>query len=267
MMIHRHAAYNERMNEYQQDMYAVLSRHYDLEFDGFDADLDMYLQFAESMDGPVLELGCGSGRVLRYLQQLDIPLTGVDTSPSMLAFASKRLDARVKLFQQDFRFLEDLDDAPFALSFCSVNTFLHLPDVESQMLALNSVRKQTGSGGVLLLDILVPDPQYLNSLDGRLEREFDTSFDDGSRLDKWASRIHDLASQTIHTTVYYDVTWPDGSLQRSVGTYATRYIHHVELEHLLARTGWEIVSMFGGYDLEPFDSDSERIIVLATPGS
>ncbi len=266
-MIHRFDAYNVHMNETNRDTYAIFSRYYDLEFDGFDADLDMYAQFVENMDGPVLELGCGSGRVLRHLQEIDLPLVGVDTSESMLEHARQRLDPRVQLYQQDIRFLDNLDDAPFALVFCAVNTFLHLPDVESQMLALNSVRRQTATGGVLLLDLLVPDPQYLSSLDGRMEREFEDTFDDGSRLDKWVVRTHDLGTQTIDTTVYYDVTATDGTVNRSVASYATRYIHHVELEHLLARTGWEIVSLFGGYDLEPFESTSERIIVLATPGS
>lgn len=266
-MIHRLDAYNVHMKETNHDLYAVFSRYYDLEFDGFDADLDMYVQFVENMDGPVLELGCGSGRVLRHLQEIDLPIVGVDTSESMLAHARERLDPRVQLYQQDMRFLDDLDDAPFAFVFCAVNTFLHLPDVESQMLALTSVRQQTAVGGVLLLDLLVPDPQYLASLDGRMEREFEATFDDGTRLDKWVVRTHDLATQTIDTAVYYDVTFPDSALKRSVSSYATRYIHHVELEHLLARTGWEIVSLFGGYDLEPFESTSERIIVLATPGS
>lgn len=266
-MIHRFDAYNVLMNDTNHDMYAIFSRYYDLEFDVFDGDIDMYTQFAENMDGPILELGCGSGRVLRHLQEIDLPIAGVDTSESMLQHARNRVDPRVRLYQQDMRFLDNLDDAPFAMVFCAVNTFLHLPDVESQMLALNSIRQQTAGGGILLLDLLVPDPQYLSSLDGRMEREFETLFDDGSRLDKWVVRTHDLASQTIDTTVYYDLTFGDGTLKRTVASYATRYIHHVELEHLLARTGWEIVSLFGGYDLEPFDSSSERIVVLATPGS
>lgn len=266
-MIHRFDAYNVDMNDTNHDMYAIFSRYYDLEFDGFDADIDMYAQFAENMDGPILELGCGSGRVLRHLQDVDLPIAGVDTSESMLAQARQRVDPKVRLYHQDIRFLSDLEEAPFALVFCAVNTFLHLPDVESQMLALNSVRQQTAHGGILLLDLLVPDPQYLASLDGRMEREFEITLDDDSRLDKWVVRTHDLANQAIDTTVYYDVTFADGELKRSVASYTTRYIHHVELEHLLARTGWEIVSLFGGYDLEPFESNSERIIVLATPGS
>ena len=247
------------------DSYNVLSRYYDLEFDGFDADLAMYQQFARSMDGPVLELGCGSGRVLRALQDLALPLTGIDDSQSMIELGRLRVAGSVSLQRKDMRYLDDVDGAPFAFVFCAVNTFLHLPDLESQLMALEAVRGVVMSEGALLLDVFVPDPLYLTSIDGRLEREFDTLLDDGSRLDKLVTRNHDLASQTIHSTVFYDVTTPDGGLNRSVAEYSTRYIHHFEMEHLLQRAGWEIVSIYGGYDLHPFDSESERLIVLATP--
>jgi SAM-dependent methyltransferase len=255
------------MNENRQDAYSTLSRYYDMEFDAFDADLEMYRQFAEHADGPVLELGCGSGRVLSYLQDLDAPLTGIDTSESMLAIARDRLGTSVSLHEMDMRFLDGLEAGPYALAFSAINTFLHMPDIESQLLTLTSMRSRMLPDGMLLLDLLVPQPDYLMSLDGRLEHEFTTQLADGTRLDKWALRTHDLASQTIYTTLFYDTISVSGAVTRHVDRYTTRYIHHVELEHLLARAGWEIVSLFASYDLHPFDSESERMIVLATPAA
>lgn len=253
------------MNENRQDTYRSLSRYYDLEFDGFDADLELYRQFAVSADGPVLELGCGSGRVLRYLQELDMPLTGIDASASMLAIARERVSSRVVLLERDMRFLGDLDGGPFAMAFSAINTFLHMPDVDSQLLTLRGLRPVVREDGMLLLDLFVPQPDYLVTLDGRLEHEFTTVLPGGARLDKWAVRAHDLSTQTIHTTLFYDTTGESGCVSRQVDRYTMRYIHHVELEHLLARAGWEIVSLYGDYDLQPFDSRSDRMIVLATP--
>jgi hypothetical protein len=86
-------------------------------------------------------------------------------------------------------------------------------------------------------------------------------------LDKWVARTHDLAAQLIQTTVYFEVTTPEGSVRRLIDHYSTRYVHLYELEHLLSRTGWDLVSLFGNYDLEPFGSDSDRILALATPRS
>ena len=114
---------------------------------------------------------------------------------------------------------------------------------------------------------MVPDPAYLASLDGRLQPEFATVLTNGSRLDKVVSRTHDLATQTIHTTVYFDILDPGThQMTRIADSYATRYIHRYELELLLAEAGWSLISLYGSYDLEPFESDSERMIALATWG-
>lgn len=253
-----------RMIDEDRDTYQILSRYYDLEFDAFDDDIDMYRQFAGNVDGPVLELGCGSGRVLKELADLDIQITGIDSSRTMLEIARGRLAPSVTLLERDMRRLDGIEGAPFWLAFSAINTFLHLPDIESQLMTLNGLRNVVVSGGLLLLDVFTPHPEYLASLDGRLEYEFKTVLADGTRIDKWAARTHDLASQTIDTTVFFDATSAGGQVTRYVGQYATRYLHHFELEHLLARSGWEIVSIFGDYDLQAFDSGSDRIIVLAT---
>lgn len=251
-----------------QSDYAILSQFYDLEYSVFDADLEMYRQFAERARGPILELGCGTGRVLEALTEIDQPITGIDHSESMLEIARQRLSDKVDIVARDMRFIDDetpLPNAPFSFVLSAINTFLHLSDVQSQLATLRGVRSVTAPGGILLLDIFVPDPAYLASMNGAVHLEFHHQFPEGERLDKWVARTHDLASQLIETTVYFDITSGDGSIRRLVDHYNTRYIHLYELEHLLNRAGWDLVSLYGGYDLEPFDSDAERIVALATP--
>ena len=253
------------MKRHEPDPYAVLSRFYDLEFDGYDADVDMYRQFTLNMGGPVLELGCGTGRILQHLQSLDVQLSGVDSSASMLEAASQRLGTSVELARLDMRSLDELGTNRFSLVFCAINSFLHLPDIDSQLAALDSVEKVIQHDGVLIIDVFVPQPEFLLAQDGRLEVEFSTILDDGSRLDKLTTRSHDLANQSLYTTVFYDQTSINGTISRTVGTYSTRYIHQFEMEHLLARTGWDVVSVYGGYDLHPYDSESDRMVFVATP--
>jgi hypothetical protein len=119
----------------------------------------------------------------------------------------------------------------------------------------------------LILDLFPPDPQFLTALDGRIIHEFSASLENGDRLDKWVARTHDFGTQTIEAQVWYDVTdAASAAVRRLSDQYLTRYIHRFELEHLLWRTGWRVVSLFGSYELDPFDSDSERMIVLATWG-
>jgi SAM-dependent methyltransferase len=250
------------------DQYARFATFYDLEHAQYDADLDLYRQFAMQANGPVLELGCGTGRVLRALEHLGLPLTGIDNSDSMLAIARERLAPSTALIRRDMTRLSDcrkLPNAPFWMAFSAINTFLHLPDAEAQRAALESLREVVVPRGLLLLDLMVPEPTYLSSLDGRVILEFSGLLPDGSRLEKWVVRTHDLSKQTIVTAVVFDVTDSEsGIVRRIVDRYQTRYIHRFELEHLLATTGWELVSVYGSYDLEPYDSDAERMIALAT---
>ncbi len=256
------------IRDMEQNEYAVLSQFYDLEYSVFDADLDMYRQFAERARGSILELGCGTGRVLEAFIDIEYPIVGIDTSNAMLDIARNRIQDDVTLVQRDMRVCNaepSLPHGPFNFILSAINTFLHLPDVRSQIETLESVRRVTASGGIMLLDLFVPDPVFISSLNGQLTLEFQHQFDNGDRLDKWVARTHDLATQLIQTTVYFDVTSPEGTVRRLVDHYSTRYVHLYELEHLLSRTGWDLVSLFGNYDLEPFASDSERILALATP--
>src|SRR5947208_2019322 len=76
----------------------------------YDADLPWYLELAAAQGGRVLELACGSGRVLLPLARAGHEVVGLDSSPHMLALAREKLAAaeptvaaRVRLQQDDMR--------------------------------------------------------------------------------------------------------------------------------------------------------------------
>src|SRR5437764_11084925 len=89
------------MNDYDR-----IASFYDIEHAQFDADLDMYRNFAQLRSGPLLELACGSGRLLLPLARDGYELTGVDSSATMLKLAQEALEQvglteRCRLVQQD----------------------------------------------------------------------------------------------------------------------------------------------------------------------
>src|SRR5437660_12620964 len=91
--------------------YDLIAPFYDIEHAQFDEDVDMYQNFAELCTGPLLELACGSGRLLIPLASEGYTLTGVDTSEKMLSLAQERLQeagvsSRVTLVQQYMSALE-----------------------------------------------------------------------------------------------------------------------------------------------------------------
>src|SRR4051794_16993430 len=94
------------------DHYARFAAYYDLEYVAHTADLDFYREFAYQAGGPILELGCGSGRVLAALEETGLELTGVDSSPSMLAIARAALNSAVKLVECSMEEIGDCGDLP-----------------------------------------------------------------------------------------------------------------------------------------------------------
>ena len=97
------------------------ARFYDEDYRSYTDDVEAIVHLAQEMDGPVLELGCGTGRLLLPLTVTSLPLTGVDISPALLARARAKLatvahgDA-VTLVQADLRTLA-LDQRDFAFAF------------------------------------------------------------------------------------------------------------------------------------------------------
>src|SRR5918993_5294276 len=77
-----------------EDPYAELPDLYDLEHAGFSDDVELYLRLAEVVGDPILELGCGTGRVLAPLAAAGHRITGIDLSPPMLERARATLQMR-----------------------------------------------------------------------------------------------------------------------------------------------------------------------------
>src|SRR5947209_9095078 len=91
--------------------YDLIAPFYDSEHAQFDEDLDLYRNFAELCGGQILELACGSGRLLLPLARAGFTLTGVDSSDAMLKLARRQLEEsglleRCTLVQQDMRALD-----------------------------------------------------------------------------------------------------------------------------------------------------------------
>ncbi len=243
---------------------------YDLEFGAFADDLPLYRGFAGRADGPVLELGCGSGRALLPLAADGHAVTGVDISSRMLSLAraaaeSAGLSGRVALVRDDIRSLGRLGGARFALAFSAINSFLHLETGADQRAALAAVSRHLTPGGLLILDLFPPHPDILAGYDGRLVhaatfRDPDT----GERIDKFSVSTLDAAEQRIDTTFFYDRLRASGTVERVAAPFALRYIGRFELELLLERADFTGLQLYGSYELAPFGADSERMIAVAT---
>ncbi|MCL4465458.1 MAG: methyltransferase domain-containing protein [Chloroflexi bacterium] len=246
-----------------------VARFYDLTYADFDDDLPMYRGFAERCGSPILEIGCGTGRVVLPLARAGFRVTGVDISPAMLSIARQKVEQAkvaesVSLQQADARHLHL--KVRFALAMIASNSFGLFVSHEDQLQVLHSARLALRPNGLLIIDMFNPDLGLLSSEDGQLFHDF-TRVDEstGHTILKMHSRQVDLGRQTIDVTFIYDEMAPDGTLRRTLFPFATRYFFLNELQLLLEKCGFELENVYGSHDLEPYHSESDRIITVASP--
>jgi len=254
--------------------YGVIAEFYDLEHAGFREDVDLFLSFADIVGGPILEMGCGSGRVLVPLAQAGHDVTGVDRSPAMLKRAAaaaleSAVADRITLSERDIADAQHAPGGPFGLVIFSLNALMHLPTSQAQIRALQAAFAAMDPKGQLIIDTLNPSPQHLTELEDGLILEGSWTQPDGTTIDKWSLRRIHPANQLIETTFWYDQISPDGRLQRTRSQLSLRYVHATELELMLQLAGFCETKLYGSYDLDPYDDESDRLFLTSevTPSS
>jgi SAM-dependent methyltransferase len=249
--------------------YDPFARYYDADFRDFHDDLPFLRELARRSGGPILELMCGTGRVLLPLAEAGLTLTGVDISPAMLAIARANLERaglaeQVTLLEGDVRDLP-LPESAFAMAFVAVNSFMHLEQVRDQLAVLANARRALTRRGLLVLDLFNPDPVEIVREDNRLvlDREYEL---DGRQVQKFIAIDSDAAAQRSRVTYLYDETDAEGRVIRHTMRFTMRWLYRYELEHLLARAGFTLRNLYGSYELDEYSSGSPRLIAVATPG-
>ena len=242
-------------------------RLYDLDTADLVEDVEFYAALARRIGGSILEIGCGTGRVLAPLAAAGFTATGVDVDPAMLARARARLARmglaeRVRLVEADARSL-DLGES-FALAIVPLNSFLHFVADEDQIAVLQAIRRHLRSGGLLALDLPNPEPALLGETGGQVVLEWTRRDPEtGREVSKLRSQRVDTAQQLVELTLFFDEA-EQLRLKRRIYQFWLRYVYRRELELLLEKCGFAVESIYGGFDLADYGSDSLKLIALAT---
>ncbi len=253
------------------DSYASIAEFYDHVTVYRDRpDVAFYVEAARESGGPVLEIGCGTGRVLLPTARAGIDIVGVDQSPAMLALCRRDLanapaevQQRVELREGDMRAFDI--GRLFTLVTIPFRPFQHLVTVEEQLACLGCIRRHLTSGGRLILDLFNPSLEALTQPTGiESDPESEFTMPDGRQVARRYRIIsRDRANQVNQVELYYDVTQPDGRTERLIHGFPMRYLFRFEAEHLLARAGFSVQHVYSGYGKEPFGSVYPGELILA----
>lgn len=250
-------------------MYEGLAGLYDWEHQDFRDDIQVYLGFASSFPGPVLDAACGTGRVLVPLAKAGHSVVGIDASGDMLAaarsYASREgVESRVSLVQGDLRTM-DLPQR-FGLAFVALGSFHHLLSRQDQVAALERLAAHVVPGGMLILDLINPNPGWLSAGDGVPVLQHSGPYpgpDGPDWLAKFVVRTTSFENQRDESILIYDRTDPSGVLTRRTVRMEMRLLFRYESEGLLLGAGFTTRSLHGDYDLGDYLSSSSRMIFVA----
>jgi SAM-dependent methyltransferase len=246
-----------------------LARYYDLEHADYVDDLPMYAGFAKATPprSGILELACGTGRCLLPLAGAGHAVTGLDVSPAMLEQLHQKavgagLAGQVESIAGDMR---DFSlGRTFGLIFVALNSLMHLETQAEQGAALASAARHLDPDGRLVIDLFNPDVALPEPVqEGQLFLHCLKTLPGGVHLLHFQSPTVDRARQLVSMANFYDQIGADGAVVRQVAPFALRYLSAAELELLLPIAGLTVEAIYGSYDLEPYDTGSPRLIVVA----
>ena len=228
-------------------------------------DLPFWHWLAMNYPGPILELGCGTGRVLLSLVKSGQLLVGLDRDHAMLAFLQEQLAppdrALVHLIQADFTRFHLATKFKLIILPCNTLSTLSLDQVHA---VLKYARRHLEPTGVFAASL--PNTHWLERLPRSSDAEQEDYFPhplDGEPVQVSSSWCRD--ENTFTVSWYYDHLLPDGIVDRfqvSAHQQLTTTDQYLQAFH---QAGFDQVTCYGDFHRRKYRKSSSNLIFIASP--
>jgi len=204
----------------------------------------------------ILDCACGTGQHLYMFSEMGFSVTGSDFSESMIEVANKNLKKHRKeipLYKCDFRFLEEKHTKTFDSIVCLTTSLPHLHTEEDLIKALKSMKNRLNKNGILVLS--QGNTHFtlsLPSIEVVINRK------DFSRI---FIKEHNKEFQTIHILdLYHSEKW----IENNQYDIIYKIILDNDYRKLLQKAKFENIRIFGDYDMNEYNENSKKLIVVAS---
>jgi SAM-dependent methyltransferase len=228
-------------------------------------DLAFWLEESRAARGPVLEVGCGTGRVLLHLAAAGIDVDGIDDSRPMLErlrLKAEQRGLRVTAREADMR--DFTLPRRYGLVICPFNGFAHCQTIEDQVRALRCWREHLEPGGRVVLHMSYPGAAYWLEPDGEPVLEIEVAHPDtGHPVRLYDTRSKDLVGQFQASRIEI-VLLDEAGVTVASHRFQTRqrWVYRFELELLLRSAGFSRCEILGGYDRRPLERDTDQMLAF-----
>jgi len=221
-----------------------------------------FLNQIAKFGGKILEIGVGTGRLFSQALRNGADIYGLDVNSKMIEKAKEKIapGQHHRLYVQDA--VEMQLPHRFALILAPFRVFSHLIDVEDQIRCLNRVHEHLEPGGRFIFDLYVPNLGIL--INGIQEHvDFDGEYERGKKLVRIVSSNSDMASQTSNVRMKFE--WDEaGQKCEAEWSFLVRFYFRYELEHLIRLSKLKLEAIYGDYQENPVNKDSQDFVLVCS---
>lgn len=238
---------------------------YDIENQGH-PELGLILQAISAIEGPIVDLACGTGRLTLPLAEAGFSMIGIDLHEGMLETARSKALAR----GLDIEWLQanalNLKLKSRAAAFTMVgNSFQHFLTQEQQLNLLRQINHNLAPDGLLIFDLRFPSRAEL-ATSAREDLAYTYKDQYGQQCRVYYESRYDPVTQIQHNTTYRVTKLSNGGESTDDSRIDLRFTYPQELKLLLARAGFELQAWYGSWNGVPLGEDYPSIVVVCRRG-
>lgn len=228
--------------------------------------LDFFCDLAKAAQGPVLDVACGTGRILLPCLQAGVDIEGIDLFEPMLKTLQAKaagMNLEAAVHQSDMSAFSL--PRKFALVMIPFNAFIHNMSQETQIACLKCCLDHLLPGGQLAFDTFFPSLTIIGAQENTRELEGEIPHPEtGLTIRMYDTRSFDRVAQTQHSINEIEILDAAGNVQEvHRSQVSSRYIYKHEMELLLRIAGFARWEIYGDFDHRPLTDENDAMIVTA----
>lgn len=237
--------------------YNEFADFYDEISTGLKGELEFYLKEAKKSEGRVLEVACGTGRVMLPLQKAGVDIEGFDISVKMLSVLRRKANAmglEPKVWKADMRNFRSRNK--YGLIIIPYRAFCHIEKSEEQIATLRNMRRHLAKGGRLILNFFYPNFNYMAKMNGKPAARR-AALIGGKKCVFYEIPRYSPIDQLVRVDWIFAGA---SEKKKKILKIRLAYIYKKEFELLLRLAGFRKWKVYGGFSKEPLKSGNQEMV-------
>lgn len=235
-------------------------------------DIKYYVRLCLETRLPILELGCGTGRITLPLVQNGVEIVAIDRSLPMLQVLQRK--ARTLLSNAESRRLHFLQmemtglafRRTFSLILCPFSCITYLIEPAGLERLFSCVRRHLAPEGEFIFDLFVPDPSIDTLPDGHTIHDYSRTLPDGTKLERFRRLRKDVRPGINEIERYYRFLDASGNFVRALTTRDLIHCYQPDdAVRMIHENGFEVLEVLPNFQPGAVSQETRTLCVRSRP--